>query len=641
MKLVVKMPALLALALLPGLVSVARAQDYEPYPGGVTLLTQTFDPTHPTQSIVKPVFGDPQLMSQVIGAAWQASRATIDDQIIAQLGKSDSVAKGVTPYDIVSRVGASGDLSVQTGSYSGGSTVNLRYLVHGNSVEFTCTQPTVLGKWADPRFSLDYDLELTMAMNLADASGAVRMTSVTARILNPKIDSHGIIADTIFVANDVSKFFKGPNFIQAAQNAINGKTFDFTAPLNKGLAPFNALLAKYGGQGFSLVNSVVDAAQKVLPGGLSTRSLPGASPGGPQMMLYLNNDGKLPTGSGQISGSIRWKKAYGTPPWFRENNPQIHPFAHGFVIHAIAQSGFAREGMFTPPMSETGVLRSATLDASSPDEYVLHYVINQLPLNVPMKVEVKVNPSVEWRGNVGGQTRIVGPLNWQGVITLKPGISPGAILKATGDTVSLNTLPPGLDGGVVDYGAVRVAKPGDKVSLNPQPLPPDPNSRKIIIVGGRGDKVSLNPQPLPPGPDGKRKLIFGSKRGNVSLNPQPLPPGPDGVVDYGAVRVAKPGDKVALNPQPLPPRPAPDKHIVLRKHSANAAAPANEVVDYGAVHPGLGQKPGTGIVMNAGDSISLNSQTDRIDILRTRQDPTGVLAVSDIDFDMSLLTGPH
>lgn len=40
---------------------------------------------------------------------------------------------------------------------------------------------------------------------------------------------------------------------------------------------------------------------------------------------------------------------------------------------------------------------------------------------------------------------------------------------------------------------------GDRVSLNPQPLPP-------------GERVSLNPQPLPP------------KGESVSLNPQPLPP---------------------------------------------------------------------------------------------------------------------
>ena len=61
-------------------------------------------------------------------------------------------------------------------------------------------------------------------------------------------------------------------------------------------------------------------------------------------------------------------------------------------------------------------------------------------------------------------------------------------------------------------------KPGDTVSINPQPLPPkDP----LVAKPNKGDAVSLNPQPLPP----KEGTVLKTNDGDaVSLNPQPLPP---------------------------------------------------------------------------------------------------------------------
>ena len=39
--------------------------------------------------------------------------------------------------------------------------------------------------------------------------------------------------------------------------------------------------------------------------------------------------------------------------------------------------------------------------------------------------------------------------------------------------------------------ATGTVRPGDRVSINPQPLPPR-------VLGRPGDEVSINPQPLPP-----------------------------------------------------------------------------------------------------------------------------------------------
>lgn len=279
----------------------ARAQNYLPYPGGTTIFTRDFDPRNPGQSVLKPVFGDPNLLRQVINTAWQASRASIADQIIAQMGRANSVASGITPYNIVCTMGQPGDLSVSPGSYANGSSLEMKYLVSGNWIEFDTTQPTALGKWADPRFSCTYDLTLTLSLKFGDAPGPLRITGVKAQVSNSKLDSHGLIADLVFVGNAVTKLF-GVDFIKKAQSAIDGKNFDFTDKLNQGLAPFNALLSQYG----SLANSVLSAPEAALPGGLSPRSVPGMTPQGPQLLLFIDSDGKIPTrGTGEITGAIK------------------------------------------------------------------------------------------------------------------------------------------------------------------------------------------------------------------------------------------------------------------------------------------------------------------------------------------------
>src|SRR5258708_33533241 len=93
---------------------------------------------------------------------------------------------------------------------------------------------------------------------------------------------------------------------------------------------------------------------------------------------------------------------------------------------------------------------------------------------------------------------------------------------------------------------VHVSKgnPGDKVSLNPQPLPPVAGGH--AHKGSAGDKVSINPQPLPPKVGNNVRACSPGEK--VSLNPQPLPPrvSPNGKIS--------PGSKVSLNPQPLPPK---------------------------------------------------------------------------------------
>lgn len=65
----------------------------------------------------------------------------------------------------------------------------------------------------------------------------------------------------------------------------------------------------------------------------------------------------------------------------------------------------------------------------------------------------------------------------------------------------------------------KKTSPESKTALNPQPLPPGPQSSNQKSSAAR--KVELNPQPLPPG----AKKGSASAESKTALNPQPLPPG--------------------------------------------------------------------------------------------------------------------
>ncbi|HEX8237578.1 MAG TPA: hypothetical protein VF600_16595 [Abditibacteriaceae bacterium] len=609
---------LVLVALILGL--PAQAQNNLPYPGAVTMITRDFDPANPGKSILKPVFGDPKLMRQVVNTAWQAARASIADQIIAQMGQANSVADGITPYNIDCRMGEPGDLSVTPGSHANGSTLNMKYMVRGNWIEFDTTQPTALGKWADPRFSCTYDLELSLGLTFGDMPGPLRMTSVKAQVSNSKLDSHGLIADLVFVGNAVTKLF-GTDFIKKAQNAINGKNFDFTNKINQGLAPFNAVLAGYGAQGYGLANSLLNLPDATLPGGLSPRSLPGMNRGnpGPQLVLFLDKDGNIPTrGPGEIWGAIRWKKTLGTPQEVRRDRQPViapgykalgrvrnlHPYAGAFRIRAVAQSGFGRSGMFVPPMSEVGVLKSATLDQPTPgrdnsapgtgDEYVLRYVIAQVPLGIPIKVEVTMN-GVPWQGDVGGMQRAIGPSGWSGLVTLKPGLNLGSAVTKT------SNISAALRATGARSGASR-ARAGSEKS--------------IIIVSGKGATT----------PGAEKSIIIVSGTGANPIRKSPALP---------VFTPRNNSDAVALNPQPLPPKTmAGAKATIGALSSTQTATVRSNVRRSGPVNYDLGTTATA--VTDIGTPAILAHLPKPV-----AENPTGRLSVDGIDFEVGLIAGPR
>jgi len=138
-----------------------------------------------------------------------------------------------------------------------------------------------------------------------------------------------------------------------------------------------------------------------------------------------------------------------------------------------------------------------------------------------------------------------------GLIIVTGSMQTGAQTKNNRDNLKTSRIP------VVENRST--GDTAEKVSLNPQPIPPEVNStdrqldkkkvtrqpsaphvkRSVVTPGA---KTSLNPQPIPP-KERKSTLKPGAK---TSLNPQPIPP-------KERKSTIKIGAKTSLNPQPIPP----------------------------------------------------------------------------------------
>jgi hypothetical protein len=150
------------------------------------------------------------------------------------------------------------------------------------------------------------------------------------------------------------------------------------------------------------------------------------------------------------------------------------------------------------------------------------YRVEGVETDTPLTVGCALGPEWIWRG---GSVGAIEPANWDGRVTVRPARDfadelssadvQASVRLADGSrrTVGLDVLERagvlGAHGGAQERSIIVVGgRPGDRVSLNPQPLPPRERlaqlrraggERSIIIVGGRpGEDVSLNPQPLPP-----------------------------------------------------------------------------------------------------------------------------------------------
>ncbi len=84
---------------------------------------------------------------------------------------------------------------------------------------FNLTTPTILGQWADPRFSIDFDLTASTEIRVPTTVGdrlSVGPTRLTVSRIKP--DSQNVTGDIALAVSKIVAAFSGQDFIGALTN---------------------------------------------------------------------------------------------------------------------------------------------------------------------------------------------------------------------------------------------------------------------------------------------------------------------------------------------------------------------------------------------------------------------------------------
>lgn len=202
------------------------------------------------------VFDRPGLLYDALSQGWAVARGPACDQLKSAVSSAWQQQSRQSLYDINCSLAATGNLDVFQGVGNESNKIKLQYTLAGNYLEATTTQPTFLGQWADPRFSLSYNAVVTIVLSVPNLSQGIQVESAIVNVQNTKLDSQGLVADIVVFFNSVIDFFTGYNFINRAQDVINANQINLTQPINNALVPVNNVLQQYVSQGYSkaLVN---------------------------------------------------------------------------------------------------------------------------------------------------------------------------------------------------------------------------------------------------------------------------------------------------------------------------------------------------------------------------------------------------
>ncbi len=182
---------------------------------------------------------------------------------------------GVTIYEQKSTL--SKNLVVTMTFHPKGITV--KAVVKRNVLIFKTTTPTVFGSYADPKFSLTYDLEFVAEILLPSTignpqknpldglfgkipnAGPLKVGSARVSMTNVSWDSQNFTGDLVKLANSVRKLFTGKDFMAKLNR---DQSINIGPEVNGLLIPLNKQLVRLKAQGFRTMQSAVDPKTRVL-----------------------------------------------------------------------------------------------------------------------------------------------------------------------------------------------------------------------------------------------------------------------------------------------------------------------------------------------------------------------------------------
>jgi len=444
---------------------------------GARVLVQAWDPRAPDQQNVITVADQPTVVSDVLNHLWATNlRPQICPKIAGVLGVG-GIAAGQTLYDIDCETDEQGALDVRTA----GPNALIATFAVGGYIAATSTTPTALGSYADPRVSVAIKgkVELTLAVQ-PSSEQTLLVTQARFTLNNASLDSHNFAGDILeFVVDDLVPFFGGSNFKTRAEDAVNEVSEDFASDANTELSPVNAVLKGPS----ELVRVGVVANAGYISVAFAPREL-------------------QPITTGSMSGLLRWDGTQFGP----RNGCQ------SFDIRATVQTGPVP--VFTAnaeaPTRQVGVFEATPWGANA-----CQFTLSGLAVGWPNVLTARLVDRAAARSAGSSLYQVRYSLSgdgWDGrkVIPQPTATNRNYVVArsldanaaASGDFSSARRQAEARSNPRVNPAGVSDGvRPGDTVSLNPQPLPPGPGDAVGVRDGSRpGDTVSLNPQPLPPGP---------------------------------------------------------------------------------------------------------------------------------------------
>ena len=315
---------------------------------GLQVLVQPWDPHNSASGQAQSVLDDPHFFDRNVAKVWSDARDPICAQLKTILGKPDLIGKGMSLYNIDCAMGATGVLTVSQPKSTEKRFVMV-FHVGGNGVTATSTQPTVLGSYADPRFSVAYDLDAYVDATILPLTA----NSVKIVVSNASIDSHNLSAD---ILKTLDAFFK-LGYLVTAQNAIDQTKKLDVAAFNSALAQANGPLMQYASQ-YAYANFWWSKSRIIADFAPVFPSTPRTSVAG---------------------GKIRWTKS---------SEIAIDDCSH-FTMSSIAQTGPAP---LTYPLSSygeaptvpgLGVFAASGAPIDAGDHFECAYTLSQLPAALP------------------------------------------------------------------------------------------------------------------------------------------------------------------------------------------------------------------------------------------------------------------
>ena len=258
-----------ALATLFGIGTVGHAQDLK----GIEF-------TRGAGEELKKVFADPNFWAEaVIREAWIKSLPELNHAIEAALPSiNPQLPTKVNVTHQESRLSRDCQVSVRLV----GNTIRLKVTVRRNVLFFKTTTPGPLGSWADPKFSLTYDLDLDATITFAAKTGILELGPATLTMHNVSWDSQNFSGDLVKIADTVYKFVTHKDFMA---KLLKDRKMDFPG-LGVKLYPLNRELTRARQLGFTEVAHTFDPHTKTLKlTATKPKKLGKAKPSGPSGKL--------------------------------------------------------------------------------------------------------------------------------------------------------------------------------------------------------------------------------------------------------------------------------------------------------------------------------------------------------------------